>query len=78
MTRQTLHRLIEDLPEEELTPAARYLEFLAWRDSEDAWDNLDYQNYVLSKVRESEDEIAKGETLSLEDAKQHFPQCFGK
>ena len=78
MTRQTLHRLIDDLPEGELTPAARYLEFLAYRESERAWDNPDYQEYALSKVRTAEEEIAKGETVSLEDAKKHFPRCFGE
>ena len=77
MTRQTLHRLIDDLPEEELTPAARYLEFLAYRDSEDAWENPDYQEYALAKVQRAEEEIARGETVSLEDAKKHFPLCFG-
>lgn len=77
MTRQTLHRLIEDLPEEELTPAARYLEFLACRDSEDAWNNPSYQEYALSQVRAAEGEIAQGESVSLEDAKKQFPECFG-
>jgi hypothetical protein len=78
MTRQTLYRLIDDLPEGELTPAARYLEFLAYRESEDAWDDPDYQEYVLAKVRKAEEEIARGQTVSLLDAKKHFPQCFGE
>lgn len=78
MTRQTLHRLIEDLPEEELTPAARYLEFLASRDSEEAWNETSYQEYATSQVRAAEDEIARGESISLEDAKKQFPQCFGE
>lgn len=78
MTRQALHRLIEDLPEEELTPAARYLEFLACRDSLDAWNDPSYQEYALSQVRAAEDEIAQGKSISLEDAKMQFPKCFGE
>lgn len=78
MTRQTLHRLIEELPEEELTPAARYLEFLACRDSEEVWSDTSYQQYALSRIRTAEDEIARGESIPLEDAKKQFPQCFGK
>lgn len=78
MTRQALHRLIEDLPEEELKPAARYLEFLVQRDSEDAWDNPAYQDYALSQVRAAEEEITRGQSISLEEAKKHFPKCFGQ
>ncbi len=77
-TRQALYNLIDDLPEGELTPAARYLEFLAYRESEDAWNSEDYQAYAASRVRAAEAEIARAETVSLADATKQFTRCFGE
>jgi hypothetical protein len=78
MTRQILHRLIEELPEEELTPAVRYLEFLAQRENEGPWSDSTYCDYALAQVRAAEQEILNENTVSLEDAKKLFPQCFGE
>lgn len=78
MTRQILHRLIEELPEDELTPAARFLEFLTQRESGDPWSDHTYREYALAKVRAGEQDIKNGNLVSLEEAKRRFPQCFGE
>lgn len=75
--RQTLHTLVDELPEPELRPARRYLEYL--RQAADPLrraleaapvDDEPLTEDDLTAIREGREERAKGETVSHDEIKQ--------
>lgn len=63
--RQRLYSLIDDLPEQELTAATRYLEFLAAQSCEQ--DNeAEYHDFLRRRVKECDEARARGEFYTTE------------
>ncbi|MDE3075534.1 MAG: hypothetical protein KGJ86_08900 [Chloroflexota bacterium] len=78
MGREKLHRLIEELPEQEVQPAERFLEYLRNVGSDPvarAFMEAPVDDEPLTPederaIREAEDEIARGEGIPWEEARQ--------
>lgn len=78
MSREKLHRLIEELPEQEVQPAERFLEYLRNVGSDPvvrAFMDAPLDDEPLTPederaIREAKDEIARGEGIPWEDARQ--------
>jgi|JI10StandDraft_1071094.scaffolds.fasta_scaffold46289_6 hypothetical protein len=63
--RQRLYSLIDDLPEQELTAAARYLEFLASQ-SDEQDNEAKYHEFLRRRVKECDEARARGEVYTTE------------
>ncbi|MEZ4572849.1 MAG: hypothetical protein R2849_21525 [Thermomicrobiales bacterium] len=85
VTKQDLHRLIDEIPEEEHQAAAKYLTRVR-----DFADDPVYQAFMnapiddepltdedLAAIEEAEAEIARGETYSLEDIQRDIDERRG-
>lgn len=76
--RQTLHVLIDDLPEDELAAAKRFLEFLRFRGKdplrafldEAPLDDEPVTEEDLAAIREGFADKARGDVLSQEEAER--------
>ena len=64
--RQRLYSLIEDLPEQELPAATRYLEFLAAQ-CDEQHNEAEYHEFLRRRVKECEEARAKGEFYTTEE-----------
>ena len=65
--RQRLYSLIDDLPEQELTAATRYLEFLAAQ-SDEQQSEAEYHEFLRRRVKECDEARARGEVRADVDA----------
>jgi hypothetical protein len=65
--RDQLHHLVDKLPAEDLHAAQRYLEFL--HGSNGDYDDEPLSNEALAAMAESKAEIARGDSIALEDLK---------
>ena len=63
--RQRLYSLIDDLPEQELTAATRYLEFLAAQ-SDEQQSEAEYHEFLRRRVKECDEARARGEDYTTE------------
>lgn len=72
MTRQELLQLVESLPEGELDAAGRYLEFLAFGQSDSAWESPEYCRYAVEQVTAAEQQVREGRTFSVEELQQRY------
>jgi hypothetical protein len=77
MTRETLHELVDGLPETELQAAARYLEFLSYEGDELA-DNDEYIAFLKQRVEECDQASAVGEAYSLDEIRAMANQWITK
>ena len=67
MTRETLHNLVDRLPPTEMTPAARFLEFLCGGVDDEPLTAEDWES-----IREGEAAIARGDSTGLDELKQEL------
>lgn len=75
MTRQSLYRLIDSLPEGELQAAARYLQFLSiTRDT--PLEEETFSEEELTAMQESWQEMERGEVVAFEDVVQGLDPGF--
>ena len=63
--RQRLYSLIDDLPEQELTAATRYLEFLAAQ-SDEQQSEAEYHEFLRRRVKECDEARATAEVYTTE------------
>jgi len=63
--RQRLYSLIDGLPEQELTAATRYLEFLAAQ-SEEQDHEAEYHEFLRRRIKECDEARARGEFYTTE------------
>jgi hypothetical protein len=68
--RDQLHHLVDRLPAEDLHAAQRYLEFL--HDSNGEYDEEPLSSEALAAIAEARAEIARGDSIGLEDLKQKY------
>lgn len=76
MTRQTLYRLIDTLPEEELLAAARYLQFLSLSHNADQVDDEPFSYEERAALQESWAQLERGEVIAFEDVIQSLDPGF--
>lgn len=74
--RQLLHRIVDELPDEELPNATRYLEFLGLQD--DLQDNPDYHQFLLHRVEECREAEARGEVYTTDQVKEMVTQWISE
>ncbi len=70
MTRQTLYKLIDSLPESEFQSAARYLQFLSLPQDEI------YSEEETAAMHESWQQMQRGEVVAFEDVIQSLDPGF--
>ena len=68
--RDEIHHLVDKLPAEDLHAAQRYLEFL--HDSNGEYDEEPLSTDALAAITESRAEVARGDSIWLEDLKQKY------
>jgi len=68
--RDQLHHLVDKLPPDDLHAAQRYLEFL--HDSNGESDEEPLSADALAAITESRAEIARGDSIGLEDLKHRY------
>lgn len=81
--RQALHTLVEELPEPELGPATRFLEYLRQQPADSlrllldtaSLDDEPVIEYDLAATREGLEEYALGETVPHEEVKRLFREA---
>jgi predicted transcriptional regulator len=74
--RQLLHSIIDELPEEELGNAARYLDFLNQQDN--LLDDPDYQEFLLQRIEECKEAEARGEVYTTDQVKEMVTQWISE
>ena len=74
--RQLLHRIVDELPDEELPNATRYLEFLGQQD--ELQDNPDYHQFLLQRIEECHEAEARGEVYTTEQVKEMVTQWISE
>lgn len=74
--RQILHRLIDELPEEELGNAARYLDYLNQQDP--LRDNDDYRQFLVQRIKECNEAVARGEVYTPDQVKEMVEQWISE
>ena len=82
LTRQEIHQLVDALPERELIPAKRYLQFLqgAGNDSLSAalmaapWDDEPESTEEIEAVREAYQDVNRGAVVDDGDLDSLLPQ----
>ena len=75
--RQRLYSLIDDLPEQELTAAARYLEFLTAQSDEQA-NQAEYHEFLRRRVKECDEARARGEFYTTEQVTEMVAQWISE
>ena len=74
--RQLLHRIVDELPEEKLANATRYLELLSRQD--DLQDNPDYQQFLLQRIEECREAEALGQVYTTEQVTEMAAQWISE
>lgn len=80
MERESLHRLIDELPEGELNAARRYLEFIREKGTDSVRWALDHapvddepeRDEERQGVQEAEEDIRSGRTMSTDELKREL------
>ena len=74
MTRQQLHQLVDSVPENALPHLGEILNDTLDENShpDQAWDDPEFLAYVNERIRLSEEAVARGEFVSMEEAKKRF------
>lgn len=80
MEREELHRLVEDMPDSEVTPALRYLRYLRELGEDELLkklmsapiDDEPETEEELQGVRQARKELESGDTLSTEELKREL------
>ena len=74
MTRQQLHELIDVVPEDAISHLGEILEDLLEENtaSDPIWENPEFVAHATERVRMGEEALARGEFVSMEDAKKRF------
>jgi len=73
-TRQSLHRMIDSLPERELQAAARYLQFLHLAPGTE--ENEVFTEEEMAAMQESWSQMERGEVVSFEEVVQGLDPGF--
>jgi hypothetical protein len=75
LTRQQLHEIVDQVPESRLLRLAELIVDLTsdpTEESEQAWQDPDYQAYVLERIEKSEASLARGEGIPMQEAQRRF------
>ena len=74
MTRQELHQLVDDVPENALPHLGEILGDILDEDStpDQAWDDPEFVAYVTERIRLAEESLARGEFVTMDEAKKRF------